>query len=141
MKKILFALILGIMTTGIMTSCSNGNTPSAVVKKNIECIQNKDADGIVELTYFEDYAKTPEQLADAKGQLLSIIQNSGFKSMDDIGGIKSFEILSEEIPDNPKPGTVAYVNIKTEYGNGEQKEDKVKVVMDKEGIWKVALAH
>ena len=62
MKKIFAALLLGMIAIGFMTSCSSGNSPSAVVKKNFECIKNKDVDGILKLTYLDDIASTPEGL-------------------------------------------------------------------------------
>lgn len=141
MKKQLAVLLLGMMAVGFMTSCGSGNSPSAVVKKNIECIKNKDAKGVVELTYLDDIANSPEDLEEAKAQFLSMLQEGAFESLEEKGGVKSFEILNEDVSDNPEPGSIAFVTVKTVYGNGEEYENKVKTVMDKNGKWKVALGN
>ena len=57
------------------------------------------------------------------------------KSMDELGGLKSFEIISEEIAED---GLTAQVTTKTIFGNGEEKEETTKYV-NKDGKWKMSL--
>ena len=61
MKKHLLALLLGMMTIGMMTSCSK-NSPSGTIEKYMKCLSNKDAKGIVELSYIDGIAKNAEEL-------------------------------------------------------------------------------
>lgn len=141
MKKIFAALLLGMITIGFMTSCSSGNSPSAVVKKNFECIKNKDIDGILKLTYLDDIASTPEGLERAKSELTQLMEKYVFPQFDEKGGIKSCEIINEDVSDNPEPGSIAFVTLKTILNNGEESESKAKLIMDKAGNWKLTLGN
>ena len=139
MKKIFIAILLGLMTIGLTTSCST-NSPSGIVKSYMKCLNSKDAKGIVELSYIEGLTKNGEELEKYKAEYLEMLsKEDAFKSLEDKGGIKSTDILNEDVSDNPEPGSIAFVTVKTVFKNGEEVEDKVKVVMDKNGKWKVAL--
>ena len=54
------------------------------------------------------------------------------REMKDKGGIKSFEVLSEDIT-----GEVADVRIRVEYGNGESEEQDIHLT-EIDGQWKLA---
>lgn len=137
MKRYLAVLVFGLAAIAFMTGCSS-NTPSGAVKKHLECMKNKDAKGVVESFYYGDITNDPEELEKGKEQLISMIENEGFKNLDAKGGVKSYEIVKEDAPDHAEPGSIAFVTVKTVYGNGEEVEDKVKVTMDKDGKWKMA---
>lgn len=141
MKKKLVVLLLGMMAVGFMTSCGSGNSPSSVSKKCIECLKNKDAKGVVELTYLGDMANTPKYIVEDRVQTLYKNLENGFRSLEKKGGIMSYEILNEDVSDNPEPGSIAFVTVKAVCGNGEEYEEKLKMVMDKNGKWKVAWVY
>ena len=73
-------------------------------------------------------------------QIMSVISREKLKTglaeqtreMKQNGGIKSFEILSEEIT-----GQVADVRIRIEYGNGESEEQDIHLTKI-DGAWKLA---
>lgn len=136
MKKILVALLFGMMTIGFLTSCGK-NSPSDAVKKQMECLKNQDAEGLVELVAFKE-SLDEEEIKKAKAELASLIREKGFKDIiERNGGIKSYEVLNEDVGENPEPGSIAFVTLKTVYNNGEEQEEKVKLIMDKDGKWKI----
>ena len=138
MKKLFVVLFLGMMIVGFMTSCST-NSPSGVVKKQMECLKNKDAKGLVELIDLSDVTESEEELEKGKAELASMIESKGFKTVEKKGGIKSYEILDEDVAENPEPGSLAIVTIKTVYNNGEEETEKVKLIMDNDKNWKMSL--
>lgn len=105
-----------------MCACGGGKTPSAVAEKAITCLQNNDAVGYVDLAYIPDEATNKE---DQKAGLVDLVQKKVLKSLEEKGGIKSFEIVKEEISED---GNSAVVTTKFEYGNGETKESDMKLV-------------
>ena len=139
MKKILFAIAFGFIAIAAMTSCGNSNSPEGVVKKQIECLKNKDAEGLVELLNMGELSRKSGDAEKDKAELTSLIQEKAFKSVDEKGGIKSYEILDVDAPKSAEPGSIAFVKVKTVYGNGSENEDRVKVKMDEEGQWKLSM--
>jgi len=134
MKKVVTAAFCLIAIAMLAVGCSD-NSPEGVVKKQMECLMDKDAEGLAELIDMGGEAQE-----EAKAELVSMIQDKGFKSIDDKGGIKSYEVLDVDVSDNPKPGHIAFVTVKTVYTNDSEEEEKVKLVMNQDGKWKVSMS-
>lgn len=79
--------------------------------------------------------KEGEDIENAKTMLVALMKEKGGKSMKEKEGIKSYEILSEEIAED---GNSAVVKVKIVYGNGTEDEQKIKLVKDKDGEWKLS---
>lgn len=138
MKKLLFFAI-GIVAVGLVLSCSSSNSPESVVKKLMECYKNQDAEGIAELVNLEEISKDEDELEKNKAEMASMLREKVFKSIEQKGGIKNYEIIDIEVAETPEPGSLAIVTVKTVYNNGEEEENKSKLRMDRDGKWKLSL--
>ena len=60
----------------------------------------------------------------------------GGSTLDEKGGIKSYDIVSEEISED---GTTATVTANIKFGNGDEDKDyKIKMIKDDKGDWKIS---
>lgn len=134
MKKLLgLSCLLAAML--FITSCGSSNTPSGVAKASLQALQKKDYEAFAKLLYFKDVEA--DKLAEAQKGFASLMQEKLGKEMEKKGGIKSFEIVSEELNE---AGDEAVVKAKIEYENGETKDDnEMKLRKDKNGDWKIDL--
>ena len=122
MKKVLFAIAICFITMAALSSCSShDNTPEGVAKAAVECLKAKDYKGYMDLT-----SATKEQ----KEAMTAMLQKVG-QQTDEKGGVKSYEIVDQEIDE--EKGT-ATVNVKVTYGNGDTEENKMKM-LKKDGEW------
>lgn len=131
MKKLFgfFALMTALF---IMTSCGGGNSPKAVADKALKAMQNKNYDEFVEYIYIAP--KEGEDPEGAKKMLSGMMQSKADKAYEKKGGFKSYEVLSEEIDEK---GEKAVVKVKMEFGDGDVKEDDMKLRKDDKGNWKI----
>jgi hypothetical protein len=126
MKKLLsFAAVC--LFVAVMCSCGGSKTPEDVAKKAIECIIDKDYEGYVDMMYFKE-EKTDEE----KAQLTALIVDKMNKEMEKKEGIKDFQVGTAEIEENS-----AIVPYTINYGNGDKKEDAMKLIKDEDGDWKI----
>ncbi len=117
-----------------MSSCSD-NSPKGVAKKAISCMQAKDWNGYVDLLYFDK--EEGKDIDKEKEQLAALFKEKGEKELNKQGGIKSYEIVSEEISED---GNTATVTVKIVYGDGTEKDnEKIKMKKDANGDWKISL--
>ena len=133
MKKLLgiIALFIAVFT---MSSCSD-NSPKGVAKKAISCMQAKDWNGYVDLLYFDK--EEGKDIDKEKEQLAALFKEKGEKELNKQGGIKSYEIVSEEISED---GNTATVTVKIVYGDGTEKNnEEIKMKKDANGDWKISL--
>ena len=122
MKKVLFAIAICFITMAALSSCSgHDNTPEGVAKAAVECLKAKDYIGYMDLT-----SATKEQ----KEAMTAMLQKVG-QQTDEKGGVKSYEIVDQEIDE--EKGT-ATVNVKVTYGNGDTEDNKMKM-LKKDGDW------
>ena len=68
---------------------------------------------------------SPEEVEEARKGLVSIMEEKAGKILEKNGGIKSIEIISEEIAED---GNSAVVKFKQIYGDDTEKEDSQKMV-------------
>lgn len=124
-----FALVMSLFVLG---ACGGSNSPKDVAKEVVECLKEKDFEGYAEMVHFT--SENSEEVEAQKKMIVSMLQDKYAKTVEKKGGIVSYEILSEEIePD----GNKAVVGISIKYGNGDVKEDNIKLVKDGDGKWKV----
>lgn len=125
MKK-MFSLAAVALFVLALCSCSGAKTPEDVTRKAIECIVDKDYKGYVDMMNFKT-EKSSEQMQ----QLVALIQDKMDKEMEKKQGISDFKVGTAEV--NEDKAVVPYT---ITYGNGEVKEDKMKLVKTEEG-WKI----
>lgn len=135
MKKILSVTVL-VMALAMSVACGGGSTPSSVVEKSMKCLQDKDYEGYVDLLYID--VKEGEDPEVQRNAVVSMIASKADQTLAKKQGIKSYEILSEEVTpaEENKPET-AVVKVKIEYGDSSTKEETVKLKKDNAGDWKI----
>ena len=141
MKKTFILTFAAIMLLGLsFFSCTGRNgdsgsesamvntkqSPSEVMTKALKAIQNKDYKGC--LQYVADLEEaTDEDIAGLSAFIGMVYETNN--------GLKSFEILNEEISED---GQTATVYSKCTYGNGEIKEDEDQLIMTQNG-WRLKI--
>ena len=126
MKKVLcFAAVCLFVLA--LCSCGSANTPEGVATKAIKCIVDKDYDGYVDLMYFKK-----EKSNDDMKQIVALVKDKMDKEMDKKEGIKDFKVETATVEDNK--ATVPYT---LTYGNGETKEDTMKLIKTEKGDWMI----
>ncbi len=126
--------LMALCLVFVLAACS-GNGPSAVADQAFSYLKSGDYEKYVGLIYSE---KSGEEKASAEEQqAMTEMLASKFKmAMAKKGGIKSYEIVSEEIDD--AAGT-AVVTVRYTTGKGDQEEEEVKLRQDEDGNWKLKL--
>lgn len=136
MKKSIFTALLALILAGAMSSCS-GNSPEGVVDRFFKCVSNKDYDGLAHLLYLDDELDGREPTDEEWEKFAAELKKYGSFGLGKLGDIKSFEILDVDVLDNPKPGYVAFIEVKTIDSNEDKEWKIVKLKMAKNGEWKV----
>ena len=130
MKKLLsFAAVCLFVLTLCSCSSADTNTPEGTVTKAIKCIIDKDYKGYVDLMNFKE-AKTDEQ----KQQLAALVQDKMNKEIEKKEGIKDFKVETAEINEEEGKAVVPYT---LTYGNGDTKDDKMKLIKTEDGAWMI----
>ena len=131
MKKLFFSMFVAVVALTLW-SCGPANTPSAVAEEACKCVQNADYDGYVELM---DLKETKNQESE-KQQFVAMLREKGTKTMEKKQGIKSYEVLSEEISEDGKSATV---KMKMVYGDGSEDTQDLKLVKNDDGDWRLTM--
>lgn len=132
MKKLFFSMLVAVVALTLW-SCGPANTPSAVAEEACKCMQNEDYEGYADLM---DLKKSEDGKGVEKEQLAALLREKGTKTMEKKQGIKSYEVLSEEISED---GKSANVKMKIVYGNGDEDTQKMKLVKNDDGDWKLTM--
>ena len=130
MKKLLISMFVAVVALTLW-SCGSANTPSAVAEKAAKCMQNADYEGYVELMEL----KETEGKEAEKEQFVALLREKGTKTMEKKQGLKSYEVLSEEISEDGKSATV---KMKMVYGDGSEDTSKVKHDKNDKREWKMS---
>ena len=130
MKKLFISMFVAVVAFTLW-SCGSANTPSAVAEKAVKCMQKADYEGYVELM---DLKETKNQESE-KQQFVAMLREKGTKTMEKKQGIKSYKVESEEISED---GKSANVKMKIVYGNGDEDTQKMKLVKNDKGEWKIS---
>ena len=132
MKKLLISMFVAVVALTLW-SCGPANTPSAVAEEACKCMQKADYEGYADLM---DLKKSDDGKGVEKEQLAALLREKGTKTMEKKQGIKSYEVLSEEISED---GKSANVKMKIVYGNGDEDTQKMKLVKNDDGDWKLTM--
>lgn len=133
MKKLAITVCALAMAL-VMTSCG-GNTPQKAAEKAVECIQDENYEGYVDMVYMKpDETKNADDVKNSKQMLTALLKDKASKQKEKNGGIEKYETLSEEMAED---GNTAVVRMKITYGDGSEKEEDVKMRKDENGDWKV----
>ena len=133
MKKTFFSLFAVMAMTLMMFSCGGGgNTPTKVVEKSIKYIQDKDYAAYVDLIEFKEEQNSKED----KEQFVEFLEGMFEMTLEKKQGLASYEIISEEISED---GNSAVVVANITYGDGSSDEDKMKLIKNSEGEWKISM--
>lgn len=131
MKKAFVLLFAALLACSfIFVSCGQSGNDSAVAKKDspsdvmekaLKKLQDKDYKTV--LLFIEGANEATEEELNGMANLVGMVYEAN-------GGLKNYEILSEEISED---GQTATVKTKYVYGNGEEKEDTDKLVLTENG--------
>lgn len=130
--------ILGIFAIIVMAlatwSCGGGATssPSSVAEEAIKCLQEKDYEGYSKLIYLKE--KEGQTIEDQQKAIVALIADKMNKTLDKKDGIKSYEIVSEEIAEDGKSGKVKTI---ITYGNGDTDKQNLSVIKTDDGEWMI----
>lgn len=133
MRKLFMSLCVAFVAM-VMGSCGSGNTPAGVAEASIKCIQKEDVEGYLELLDL-DTSKSNDP-AKSKEELTALFNAKLMPALRAKGGVKSYEILSEEINET---GDKATVEANVVYGNGEESKQTIDLVKNEAGEWKMKL--
>ena len=125
MKKILAMFVIGCMAM-VMASCSS-NSPKGVAKQAVECLKQKDFKGYVDLL---DIADGKQDLKEGYVQMLESKTAKQPQAVD----IESYEVVGEQVDE--KNGT-ATVTMKLVDSKGKEKEQRINLVRNGKGEWKI----
>lgn len=126
MKKVLTLATVCLFMLALC-SCGSSNTPEEVTTKAIKCLIDKDYDGYVDMMYF----KKEKSNEDMK-QIVALVKDKMDKELEQKQGIKEYKVGTPTIEDNK-----AVVPYTLTYGNGETKEDNMKLVKTDDGKWMI----
>ena len=126
MKKVLTLATVCLFMLALC-SCGSSNTPEEVTTKAIKCLIDKDYDGYVDMMYF----KKEKSNEDMK-QIVALVKDKMDKELEQKQGIKEYKVGTPTIED--KKAVVPYT---LTYGNGETKEDNMKLVKTDDGKWMI----
>jgi hypothetical protein len=136
MKKLVSLVSLSVVALlFVMTSCgSKQDTPSGIVKAIYGQLQKGNYENAIEIMF--ENASNKNEKTDAK-QIKESVKAFAAKakeSMDEKGGVSSFEIVNETIAED---GKSAQVTVKTTYGDGSTDEETNKFVKNEDGKWEM----
>ena len=128
MKKV-FYFSLMVMAMFMMAACSSSSSPGDAMKKYSNYLIKGDYEKFV------DDSETADKLKEQKAGFVALLRDKVGKEYEKMGGLKSIEILSEEISED---GNTATVKIKQTYGNGETQEGTQSMVK-RDGKWLMSI--
>lgn len=132
MKKVIY-LVLFAMTMFLVAACST-DSPGAAAKKYAGYIQSGEYEKFSDAIAQDEKTK-PEDTAKNKEMIVALLKEKGSKSIEEKGGIKKIEVLSETIASDKK---TAQVVLKQTYGNGDA-EDTNFDMAKQNGTWKIVM--
>lgn len=128
MKKILYLSLMAFMSL-LIASCSN-DSPSKALEHYMNAMIDKDFEEVANGIAYKE-GLTPEEQQMAHDRWVAMLQNKAEKSDEQQGGIKSFEVISEEISEDGNSATVTYKQV---YGDGTEKEG-TQAMVKRDGKW------
>lgn len=134
MKKTICSFIAMFAIMFAFIGCGSSNTPTGVAENALKCIQKSDFKSFIDLINIEGSNK--EDIDQKKVQLEALLSGKMSKALEAKSGLKSWEILSEEISED---GNKAKVKVKQTWGDGTEEDDEIDFVKDADGNWKLSM--
>ena len=129
MKKVFYFSLMFMMA-----ACSSSSSPGDAMKKYSNYLIKGDYEKFVDGIALDD-SETADKLKEQKAGFVALLRDKVGKEYEKMGGLKSIEILSEEISED---GNTATVKIKQTYGNGETQEGTQSMVK-RDGKWLMSI--
>lgn len=128
MKKNLLLSLFSAFVMMILASCGS-KTASDKAEEMFGYLQDGDYASYVDCIAGKDGAKMS---AEEKSQMTAMFEEKGEAMLKETQGIKSYEVVSEELSED---GNSATVVVNVVYGNGDSKEQPTKFSKDENGEW------
>lgn len=131
MKKLiaLFAVVAAVFAV----SCSSPATPGDVAVNVYKLIADGKYEAVAEEFHYD--SEDPNEVAEAKALIVSLCKEKAGPQIEAKGGLATAELVEEVVAED---GNTAKATVKFVYGNGEEDTQKVDLVKNSEGDWKVA---
>lgn len=129
-KNVCYLFSLITMCLFLFSACSS-NSPGEAAKKYANHLKNGDFEKWVDGVAFGADASETNVKA-GKAMLLAMME-SGKEKLNEKGGIKDIETVSETISED---GKTAKVVLKMTYGDGSSEENKMDMIQEN-GTWKM----
>jgi len=131
-KNLVFAILM-MGTMLFLASCGGGSSvsPSSTIKEFATKVEKGDIDGAISCIATEGKEVDKE----TKGKL-TLILGMGKGEMEKKKGIKSMDVLTEQVEAD---GKTANVKMKFTYGDGSTNEEDYYLLKE-EGKWKISMA-
>ncbi|MDH6354517.1 PBP1b-binding outer membrane lipoprotein LpoB [Dysgonomonas sp. PH5-45] len=135
MKKVFNFLAIAVIAL-LFASCSD-NSPAGIEKAIYNQMQKGDFEKAVEtmISNMDGYDKDNDKSAEEKAQVIAAFAAKAKQGAEAKGGIKSFEIVNEDIAED---GLTATVSTKVIYGDGSE-DTKDTSYIKKDGKWKIKM--
>ncbi len=127
----MFSIFAVVMAMFALTACSSSSAPSGVVNDAYDAFIEGDYAGYVDCLNQREGVTEEE-----REQFIEMLEMKGAQTLEEKGGIASYEIVSEELAED---GQSAIVKVKVIYGDGSEKVESNKVVKNAAGDWKLSL--
>jgi hypothetical protein len=136
MKKLFVFLAVAafMLSTGCKNSTTQTPTPSSIEKTLYDQIQKGDHEQA--MTVLFDNLDTDEEERIEKEEFIAEFSQKSRESYEAQGGLKSYEIIAEEISEN---GDTARVQTKMIYGDGTADTNSTEYIRKHDGTWKISL--
>lgn len=131
-KKLFLAITCAIAL--IVAACSSTSTPGEAAKSYVEEVYNGNIDKVLDKIAWNENA-TSEEIEQSKQMLSSMWKEKGKPQIESKGGLKSVEVLSENVAED---GKSAVVKMKVTYNNGQTEENEQKMVLV-DGKWLMSI--
>lgn len=131
MKKNVYYLFSLLAMCALLFSACSPNSPSEAAKKYATYLKNGDFEKWVDGVAFGEDA-TDANVKASKAMLLAMME-AGKEKLNEKGGIKNIETVSETISED---GKTAKVTLKITYGDGTSEESSSDMIQEK-GTWKM----
>ncbi len=131
LKKLVMALAFGAVAL-LFVACGSSE-PKDVAVAFIENVYKGEGENLLKYVYLSEKDENTAGVKEmAEGKLKAAAGQAAQKA-EDAGGLKSVEVVSEEIKEN-----TATINLRVNFGNGNEDSERVRLVKDKDE-WKVKL--
>lgn len=131
LKKLITTLAFGAVAL-LFVACGSSE-PKDVAITFVENVYKGESDDLLKYVYlFEKDKNTAGVKEMVEGKLKAAAEKAAQKAKD-AGGLKSIEVISEEIKED-----TATINLRVNFGNGNEDSERVRLIKDKDE-WKVKL--